>query len=443
VLEVFLDISRLTEKDTLLIVNEHGVCDVLDYLKDCRSLRYSLREPKTRCGEILLERWKIEHTPAVPEPDQDFSYVLPKFYKQCVIHLRALYTIASLLPTWRLWNQIKKEELSSSPLAIRCRIGASSEDGENETDMLSQPVFSDESSAVTDQVVPSNIQMPLGSLSAKVSYRKECRFFVRSDHRSDARIPVGRKGRSLSRGDDSQHHRSQRRIRSTSLPGETMGSDESSLRQLNRSFSTLDMGEEASSTLVNPDDEISFENSRDAERFGVKNLLSRLSIQKPRNEGTSALAEALSIALCGPGVPTLSRGAPVIPEDYSMVTDLSMRARYTSSFTHRRRNVFHASEQIDDSQGTRAADPERGRPSTTGQGTGPRPRRDSSANSNASSGRGSSPASLRNISLAPKEFDPSVPTLRHSYSSPDLQDWSNVQARHSRQNSASPAPDKV
>jgi autophagy-related protein 13 len=95
VLEVFLDISELTEKDTLLLVSEHGECDVLNYLKDCRSLCYCFHEPRTRCNEIILEWWKIEYSPAVPEPDQDFTHVLPIFYKQCIIHFRALFTITS------------------------------------------------------------------------------------------------------------------------------------------------------------------------------------------------------------------------------------------------------------------------------------------------------------------------------------------------------------
>lgn len=88
-------------------------------------------------------------------------------------------------------------------------------------------------------------------------------------------------------------------------------------------------------------------------------------------------------------------------------------------------------------------DPERGRSLPTTPGTPRASSRRSSAHSRASSGRGNSPASLRNISLPPKEFNPSVPTLRHNYSAPDLQDWSNVQARHSRRYSVSPVPHKL
>lgn len=57
--------------------------------------------------------------------------------------------------------------------------------------------------------------------------------------------------------------------------------------------------------------------------------------------------------------------------------------------------------------------------------------RGGSAHSPVSS-RGSSPASLRGISLAPKEYKPSeLPSLRHSYSSPDLQntEWTGIRSR--------------
>lgn len=407
VLEVSLDISQIAEKDTLFIVSEHGQCDVLDYLKDFRSLRYFLREPKTCYDEIILERWKIEYSPTVPEPDQDFDYVLPTFYKQCIVHFRALYTIASLLPTWRLCKQIMKERVlvPNYPLAIRYRISASNEDGENEADMLSQPVFDEKSSSVTSQITPDDIQAPLGTLSAKVTYRKECSFFVKSDHRTEAPYPVGRRSRSLYGLDDDQYRQSQRTIRSSSLPGEASGSGQSSLGHLASSFLARGMREKTLSTLVSPLEEIGFETSRDAKGFNHKNFNTKYPSRRARDGSpptTSALSKAIKEA-----------SARLFGDD----------------------NVFG------DHPGISGADHTRGREQQpvkieTSRGS----RRNSSAHSNASSGRGSSPASLRNISLAPKEFDPSIPTLRHNYSSPDLQDWSNVQAKHSRQNSDSSLP---
>jgi len=62
-----------------------------------------------------------------------------------------------------------------------------------------------------------------------------------------------------------------------------------------------------------------------------------------------------------------------------------------------------------------------------------------SVHSRGSSGRRSgSPASLRGVSLAPKEFvdsAPGTPVLRTNYSDPNLQDWSGIKAEHSRRTS--------
>lgn len=402
VLEVSLDISQITEKDTLFISNEQGRCDVLDYLQDCRSLRYHFRKPKTRFDEIMLERWEVEYIPTVLGPDQDFGFVLAKLYKQCIVHFRALYTIACLLPAWRLSNQISKDDC---PLAIRYKIRAGDEGGEEERDLLSLPVFKDDFSAsVTDQVIPDDIQAPLGTLSTKVTYRKNCSFFVTSNRKSEIRVPIDQGSQSLYGPLDDANLQRQGRGRSSSWPQEALRFNQSGGGQLTGLFLSP-LGYNVLSTLVRPFEKIGFGTSRDTKG----DLQKHLEIQPPLRNAQD-------------GIPSTTNA-------------LNRALRRASG------RLFGNDNSIDDPD-LSGADKIRGRepqpvPIETGRGPRQNPRRNSSAHSNASSGRGTSPASLRNISLAPREYDPSVPTLRHNYSASDLQDWSNVQARHSRKNSDS------
>jgi hypothetical protein len=403
VLEVSLDISQITEKDTLFISNEQGRCDVLDFLQDCRSLRYHFRKPKTCFDEIMLERWEVEYIPTVLGPDQDFGIVLAKLYKQCIVHFRALYTIACLLPAWRLSNQISKDDC---PLAIRYKIRAGDEGGEEERDLLSLPVFQDDFPAsVTDQVIPDDIQAPLGTLSTKVTYRKNCSFFVTSNSKSEIRVPIDQGSQSLYGPLDDANLQRQGRGRSRSWPQEALRFNQSGGGQLTGLFLSPKIKDNILSTVVRPFEKIGFGTSRDAKGY----LQKHLEMQPPLRNAQD-------------GIPSTTNA-------------LSRALRRASG------RLFDNDNSIDDPD-LSGVDQIRGRepqpvPIETGRGPRQNPRRNSSAHSNASSGRGTSPASLRNISLAPREYDPSIPTLRHNYSAPDLQDWSNVQARNRRKNSDS------
>jgi hypothetical protein len=341
-----------------------------------------------------------EYNPTVSEPNNDFSIMLLKFYKKCVVHFRALYTITCLLPSWRLWNTIKNETSAEYPLTIRYRITDRNGDGESEADSLSQPLFDDESSSVTDQIIFDDIQGPLGTLLTRVTYRKECKFFVKSERRSGARFPVRRKYQSLYGLEDNKYFQPQQRKRSSSLPEKASGFDQWRLRHLASSFLSRAWREETQSTPRSPLTYIGAETSYAAEGIIQENLDGKV-----RNGNPSA-ANAISKAI---------RAASV---------------------------KLFGSDYVHDDLGISSADRSRGRKrQTVVREAGPRSRSNSSTRSNGSSGRGSSPASLRNISIAPKEFDPLVPTLRHNYSSPDLQDWSNVQARVSSRHSSPTIPD--
>jgi len=224
-LEVVLDKSEITEEETLSIVSAHGVRDIYSYLQD------------KSCDEILLERWKVEYSPTIPKPDQEFYHLVPKIFKQCIIHFRALYTITSLLPTWRLWSQMKTDRGPKNHLAIRCKVGPFREE---DNDMLSNPIYDGDSYPVVDQVVLDQIQTPLGSLSTQVTYRRECKFFLRSSNGLGATMSLSQGDWNLDQEYEIQPRQLQRKIRSNSLPGRVLGSDKSSLRQRSRTFSTFD-----------------------------------------------------------------------------------------------------------------------------------------------------------------------------------------------------------
>jgi len=488
VLEVYLDNSEVARKEMLSVVSEHGVCNLFGDLQ------------VKSCDEIMLERWKVEYSPTKPEPDQDFYHVMPKFYKECIIYFRALYTMTSLLPAWRLWSQIKKDTRPTNRLAIRCRIGSIYKEDD---DMLSKPVFDGESSPATDQVLPDKIQAPLGSLSAQVTYRKECRFFVESNDGTAANMTMDRGNWSLDQEDESQPRRSQRRMRSSSWPMMISRSDVTSIRPRIYSLSTRDAMKSLWSVPVNTDSE-----NKPSNHFA--NFLGN----PPKNED-STLRIPESSAAHEMSLPTPEVSQPLAPraswfkkhkcpyceteftryhnlkshllthsqdKPYSCQTCLMRFRRLHDLKRHKKlhtgerphicptcdRKFARAEalerhskpngcsgrrlstgnfggdddfERLDMWEG--GAESERGRSAPSTPATPRGSRRRSSAHSRASSGRGSSPASLRNVSLAPKEFDPSVPTLRHNYSAPNLQDWSNVRARHGRQFSVLPTPNRL
>lgn len=363
--------------------------------------------------------------------------------------------------------------------------------------MLLQPVFNGESSPVASQVIFDKIQAPLGNLSLQVTYRDECRFFVKSYDGSDANIPFSRENRSLNREDEIQPPRSLTRMRSNSLPGGISASDEPSLRHDLKLEEALRVAFDEEGFENSPSNRVlSFPGTvieNQDSQLRTPNLSAAGGINLPVSEAGHQIGlEAPSqkkhkCPYCDTEFTrhynlkshllTYSQERPYVCQTCQMrfrrLHDLKRHmklhtgeqphicpkcdrkfvraealARHSGKYgcAGRRRSIGSL-DNDDDFEGSEMregdADSERGRSLPTTPRTPRGSTRRSSAHSRASSGRGTSPASLRNISLAPKEFDSSVPTLRHNYSAPDLQDWSNVQARHSRRYSVSPVLNKL
>lgn len=87
VIEVFLDTSELTPKQTLVLLD-----DGKRFVSD---------------GDVVLEQWTIELGAAPDELPPDLNVILPLVYKKSIVLFRSLYTYAAFLPAWKLKRKLK------------------------------------------------------------------------------------------------------------------------------------------------------------------------------------------------------------------------------------------------------------------------------------------------------------------------------------------------
>ncbi|WYZ35663.1 hypothetical protein EsH8_X_000310 [Colletotrichum jinshuiense] len=176
IMETYIDSSRLTPSQSLVIVDENGKrWDVMEALNSSDSSDDGRPVPAKRNTEVILERWRIE-LKTIPTNDlDDFGPTLPTIYKKSIVFFRSLFVATRILPAWKFSQQSLTKGVHPS-LEPRCRIriGEPEPDG---LDRLRHPLYDGRPDVVTDYVF-GDLEVPVGRFYASVTYRNECNFRV-------------------------------------------------------------------------------------------------------------------------------------------------------------------------------------------------------------------------------------------------------------------------
>ncbi|SMR52026.1 unnamed protein product [Zymoseptoria tritici ST99CH_3D1] len=226
VIEVYLDTSHLSHNQALVAIDDAGKrWDVADALGS--SAESSPRPSRNggRFCEVVLERWTVELGDAEDYSKSEINDALPNVYKKGVVLFRSLFTLARLLPAWRLHRKLTRQPGSHQALRMKFRIRQGHSTSRRK-DLLYAPLSPSERDA--GSVVERHHISPLlcrsGPLSIFVDYRTHCEFSVADAEALlssrflglDAGVPTVPVGRSLPGA-----HSEQSRVRYSSLAGHT------------------------------------------------------------------------------------------------------------------------------------------------------------------------------------------------------------------------------
>ncbi|CAK7197596.1 autophagy protein 13 [Sporothrix eucalyptigena] len=235
VIETYLDASRLTAGQALVVIDENGKrWDALEALNSSdlsqsgsgssSSGRSDSNKIRSRSTEIILERWKIELQcipsllkgssggsgsssavasaigagsasekgrsgdgtgsgvgSAIDYEIEDFGPILPTIYKRSIVFFRSLFVTTHVLPTYRFSRQASTKGVHPA-LKVRCRVltGAEAEAriSSRGFDNLRQPLLFDNGRDVVTDYMFGDLEVPIGRFSASVTYRNDCSFRI-------------------------------------------------------------------------------------------------------------------------------------------------------------------------------------------------------------------------------------------------------------------------
>jgi autophagy-related protein 13 len=175
-IEVYLDISGLGHKQSLVILDDTGKrWDVGAALNAAEpASRSSSRS--TRPTQLVVERWKIYVGDKNSVHPSDLSDPLPNVYKKAVVLFRSLYANLRLLPAFRYNKSIAKQPASHASLKLNYRV-TNGEFKSPHLDTLNLPLFpSSDEVTITQHIGSTN--SPIGPLCLSVEFRRDCEFSV-------------------------------------------------------------------------------------------------------------------------------------------------------------------------------------------------------------------------------------------------------------------------
>lgn len=162
IIETYLDLRQLTPNQIVVLQDEH---------------QNSWQVAKQKKLEIVLERWLIEFDPN--DISEFIDDELPLIYKQSIILFRALYTLARVLPSFKLKklllnensNLIIKNNLieGTQQISSKGRIGLSKS-------IIPHQMLTSENHITHKQFKP--IHTTKGSLKVSIAYRNHYHFFI-------------------------------------------------------------------------------------------------------------------------------------------------------------------------------------------------------------------------------------------------------------------------
>ncbi|KAK3349120.1 autophagy-related protein 13-domain-containing protein [Lasiosphaeria hispida] len=177
IIETYLDASRLSSSQSLVVVDEYGKrWDVLEALNasETSSDESPKRRQQKRNTEVVLERWRIE-LKCIPTGDrEEFGPNLPTIYKKSIVFFRSLFVATRIMPCWKYSQQALAKGIHPA-LEVKCRV-LQAEPEYRSCDLLRQPLY-DGRDVVTDYVF-GDLEVPVGRFYASVTYRNDCSFRV-------------------------------------------------------------------------------------------------------------------------------------------------------------------------------------------------------------------------------------------------------------------------
>ncbi len=178
VIETYLDAEDLTNKQSLVIIDEQGKrWDVLEALNSSGSSGAG-KPTRARRTEVILERWNIELGEPPEESPADLGAILPTIYKKSIVLFRSLFTYSKFLPAWKFSKRLAKVRSKHGALKVNYRILQSGLwSRPSNSDGLNIPLFEGVGRTV-DTFSFGATESPAGPFSIQVSYRTNCDFRV-------------------------------------------------------------------------------------------------------------------------------------------------------------------------------------------------------------------------------------------------------------------------
>ncbi|KAF2036816.1 autophagy-related protein 13 [Setomelanomma holmii] len=175
-IEVYLDISRLGHKQSLVIHDEDGKrWDVAAALNAVEPSSRSSSRP-VRSTQLVLERWRIFVGDKKSVHPSELGDPLPNVYKKAVVLFRSLYANLRLLPAFRYNKGVAKQPANNPSLKLNYRV-SNGDLRSPHHDTLNLPLFNS-SDAVTITQSLGSTNSPIGPLCVSVEYRDICDFSV-------------------------------------------------------------------------------------------------------------------------------------------------------------------------------------------------------------------------------------------------------------------------
>jgi autophagy-related protein 13 len=175
-IEIYLDISNLGHKQSLVILDEEGKrWDVAAALNAAEPASRSSRRA-ARPTQLVVERWKIYVGDKNSVHPSELSDPLPNVYKKAVVLFRSIYANLRLLPAFRYNKSMAKQPASHASLKLNYRV-TNGEFNNAPLDTLTLPLFPSEDPVTTTQHIGST-NSPVGPLCLSVEYRETCDFTV-------------------------------------------------------------------------------------------------------------------------------------------------------------------------------------------------------------------------------------------------------------------------
>ncbi|KAH3985077.1 autophagy-related protein [Parastagonospora nodorum] len=175
-IEVYLDISGLGHKQSLVVHDEDGKrWDVAAALNAAQPTSRASSRP-ARPTQLVIERWKIYVGDIDSVHPSDLTEPLPNVYKKAVVLFRGLYANLRLLPAFKYNKSMAKQPANHTSLKLNYRIlnGASERP---QLDTLSLPLCPS-TDPVTETAHIGSTNSPIGPLCISVEYRDACEFSV-------------------------------------------------------------------------------------------------------------------------------------------------------------------------------------------------------------------------------------------------------------------------